>query len=255
MSESILLSVSDGVARVTLNRPERLNAIDGTMAMRWRSVTAEITADPEVRAIILDAAGPAFCAGGDVAAMAGPDTDGAEISRLAETIHAGLLALRDGSVPIVAAVQGAVAGGGLGVMLAADVVVASTAASFQSRYANIGLTPDCGVSTLLPEAVGRRRALQLLLSELRLDAATALEWGLVAELAEPAALGERVEAIARGWAAGPAAAFGQARRLLRADRARSFAVSLDDEAATIGAAFDTEDAASRIAAFVEGRRA
>ncbi|MGO2658282.1 enoyl-CoA hydratase/isomerase family protein [Mycetocola reblochoni] len=254
MTEPILLSVSDGVARVTLNRPDRLNAIDAAAAGRWRDVAEEVTGRADVRAVVLDAAGPAFCAGGDVGAMAAGGTDGAAIRQLADTIHHGMRALRGGAVPIVAAVQGAVAGGGLGVMLTADIVVASTGASFQSRYANIGLTPDCGVSTLLPEAVGTRRALQLLLGDIRLDARTALEWGLVGEVVDPEDLAARADAIAASWASGPSAAYGQARRLLRADRSRSFAAALDDEAATIGAAFDTEDASTRIAAFVEGSR-
>jgi 2-(1,2-epoxy-1,2-dihydrophenyl)acetyl-CoA isomerase len=132
-------------------------------------------------------------------------------------------------------------------MLAADYIVAGDRARFVSKYANIGLTPDLSVSTLLPAAIGQTRALRMLLDDLTIDAAMALEWGLVTELAEdPAARGEE---IAKFWLNGATAAFGQAKRLVRAGSRRSFADNLDDEARTIGAAFDTPDARARVAAF------
>ncbi len=245
--ESILLHVADGLARVTFHRPDRLNAMDFAMGQRWRDVARAVTADPAVGAVILDAAGPAFCAGGDVIAMATSGVGGADVTDAAHVIHEGIRTFVDSDKPIVAAVQGAVAGGGLGLMLTADYLVAAQRATFVSRYANIGLTPDLGVSTLLPAAIGQRRALQLLLQDRTLDAAEAQEWGLVAEVvADP---GARAEEIARFWLGNATGAFGQAKRLVRAGAGRSLAENLDDEARTIGAAFDTTDARSRIAAF------
>jgi 2-(1,2-epoxy-1,2-dihydrophenyl)acetyl-CoA isomerase len=142
-----------------------------------------------------------------------------------------------------------VAGGGLGHMLVADVVIASERATFASRYSDIGLTPDCGVSTLLPEAVGVRRALELTLTSRRLSAAEALEWGLVAEVVPPDALHARAHEVASGWLAGATAAFGQTKRLMHAGLGRRFQDALDDEARTIGAAFETPYAQRAIAAF------
>ncbi|AMB60130.1 enoyl-CoA hydratase/isomerase family protein [Microterricola viridarii] len=256
MSDSILLTVSDdGLAHVTLNRPDSLNAINAAAAYRWREVAGEIARRGDIRAVLFDAAGRAFCAGGDVVAMAGLGGDGSSagegVRELADVIHDGHRLLRESGIPIVAAVQGAVAGGGLGFMLVADVVVASTSARFASKYADIGLTPDCGVSTLLPEAVGTRRALELLLTPRTLSAAEALDWGLVTELAEPDAVADRAMAIAAHWLGGASAAFGQAKRLVLAGQGRSFQESLDDEAVTIGAAFDTPEAGARIAAFTK----
>ena len=132
--------------------------------------------------MILDAAGPAFCAGGDVFAMATSNATGADVTGAAHVIHDGIRTFALSDKPIVAAVQGAVAGGGLGLMLTADYIVAADSAKFVSKYANIGLTPDLGVSTLLPAAIGQRRALQLLLQDRTLSAAEALDWGLVAEV-------------------------------------------------------------------------
>jgi 2-(1,2-epoxy-1,2-dihydrophenyl)acetyl-CoA isomerase len=254
-ADSILLAVADdGLARITFNRPERLNAMDFDMATRWREVAHAVAENPDVGAVILDAAGPAFCAGGDVVAMATSGAGGEDVTRTAHVIHDGIRTLALSETPIVAAVQGAVAGGGLGLMLTADYIVAADRAVFVSRYANIGLTPDLGVTTLLPAAVGERRALQLLLQDLTLTAADALEWGLVAEVVPAGEVAGRAEAVARFWLGGATGAFGQAKRLVRQGAHRSFAENLADEAATIGARFDTDEARTRVAAFAAASR-
>jgi 2-(1,2-epoxy-1,2-dihydrophenyl)acetyl-CoA isomerase len=240
----ILFDVRDGLAHVTLNRPARLNAVDPEAIARWQELAHEIAERDDIGAVLFDANGRAFCAGGDVVAMselAAKSDDaapGETVRRLADRIHDGHRTLRESTKPIVAAVQGAVAGGGLGYMLVADVVIASERATFASRYSDIGLTPDCGVSTLLPEAVGVRRALEL-----------TLEWGLVAEVVPPDALHARAHEVASGWLAGATAAFRQTKRLMHAGLGRRFQDALDDEARTIGAAFETPYAQRAIAAF------
>jgi len=262
--DTILFEVSDGLAHLTLNRPASLNAIDDVTARRWRDLAHEIADRDDIGAVLFDANGPAFCAGGDVLRMAGmgdgsAGSTGAFVTELADIIHEGHRTLQSAAKPIVAAVQGAVAGGGLGFMLVADVIVASDRAKFVSKYADIGLTPDCGVSTLLPEAIGMRRALELTLSPRLLSAAEALDWGLVTEVVAADALDSRAREIAAFWLSGATAAFGQARRLLREGVARSYQDALDDEARTIGAAIETPDSVARIAAFAaassKGRQA
>lgn len=248
-SDSILVHVEGGLARVTFNRPAFLNAMDFEMGERWRDVAHEVTSDPSVGAVILDAAGPAFCAGGDVLAMAASGASGAQITSAAHVIHDGIRTFAQSDKPIVAAVHGAVAGGGLGLMLTADFVVAADSATFASKYANIGLTPDLGVSTLLPGAIGHRRALQLFLQDRTITAEEALDWGLVAEVLPREEVAARVDAIARFWLDNATGAYGQAKRLVREGADRSFAENLDDEAASIGARFETEEARVRIAAF------
>lgn len=252
MSDTILLERDGALARLTFNRPASLNAMDFEMGTRWRDLAHELTSDDTVGAIVLDAAGPAFCAGGDVVAMATTGSDGAAITAMADVIHDGIRTFVESSIPMVAAVQGAVAGGGLGLMLTADYVVAAPVAKFVSKYANIGLTPDLGVSTLLPAAVGQRRALQLLLTDLTIDADTALDWGLIAEVVDRP--GDRAEEIARSWLEGATGAFGQAKRLVRTGAHRPFAENLGDESRTIGAAFDTADSKTRVAAFAAASR-
>lgn len=249
MSDSILLHVAGGLARITFNRPASLNAMDFEMGGRWRDIAHAVTEDASVGAVILDAAGPAFCAGGDVVAMATSGAAGADVTAMAEVIHDGIRTLALSDKPIVAAVQGAVAGGGLGLMLTADYIVAADSAKFVSKYANIGLTPDLGVSTLLPAAIGQRRALRLLLQDTTIDAETALDWGLVTEVVPLDRLPVRADEIADFWIAGATAAFGQAKRLVRVGADRPFAENLDDEARSIGARFETEESRVRVAAF------
>lgn len=254
MTDSILLSREGALARVTFNRPASLNAMDFDMATRWRDIAREVTSDSTVGAVVLDAAGPAFCAGGDVVAMATSGAGGAAVTETAHVIHDGIRAWVHSDKPIVAAVQGAVAGGGLGLMLSADYIVASDSARFVSKYANIGLTPDLGVSTLLPAAIGERRALQLLLQDRTLSADEALEWGLVAEVVPLDELADRAAQIARFWLENATAAFGHAKRLVRVGAGRTFEQNLADEAATIGARFDTDESKLRVAAFAAASR-
>ena len=251
--DAILFDVRDGLAHLTLNRPARLNAVDPDAIARWQHLAHEIADRDDIGAVLFDANGRAFCAGGDVVAMStlaeGEPHPGRTIQELADRIHDGHRTLRESTKPIVAAVQGPVAGGGLGFMLVADVIIASDLATFASRYADVGLTPDCGVSTLLPEAIGTRRALELTLTSRRLTSAEALDWGLVTEVVAPEALEARAREIAAAWLTGATDAFGQAKRLVRSGLVRSFQDALDDEARTIGAAFESPYARDAVAAF------
>lgn len=251
--DAILFHVDDGLARITLNRPARLNAVDPDAIALWQSIAHEVAERGDIGAVLLDANGRAFCAGGDVVAMselaAAQGDASAVIEGLADRIHDGHRALRESTKPIVAAVQGPVAGGGLGFMLVADLVVASDRATFASRYSDVGLTPDCGVTTLLPEAVGMRRALELTLTSRTLTAHEALDWRLVTEVVAHDAVAERALGIAESWLRGATGAFGQAKRLVHAGVGRTFQESLDDEARTIGAAFATPYAQAAVTAF------
>ena len=254
MTEPILLSVEDGLARVTLNRPERLNAFNAAMARAWEGVIGEVIGRDDVGAMLLHGSGPAFCAGGDVADMATTMSSGAELEELAHQINRGLLALTDSTVPVVLAAHGATAGGGLGIFLCSDYAIAGRGAKIGSRYANMGLTPDLSVTAQLARAVGERRALQLVLTDRMLTADEALEWGLVAEVVDDAEVLARAEEVARGWLGGATRAHGQAKRLVRSASGRSFEEQLATEAHSIGESFETADAKGRIAAFLEASR-
>jgi len=256
MNDAILFAVDEGLARLTLNRPARLNAFNADLAHAWRDATAEATSRSDVTAILIDAAGPAFCAGGDVIDMATTMGSADDITALAEVINTGIRSLTESAVPVVAAAHGTTAGGGLGILLSSDYAVVGSRSRLGSLYANIGLTPDLSVSAQLARAVGQRRALQLVLQDRLLSAAEAVEWGLVAEAVEGSDSADeadlvraRAEEVARFWLAGAAEAYGHAKRLVRSQPERTFAEQLSEEARSIGAAMATPDAQARIAAF------
>lgn len=247
---SVLFREDAGVGFITLNRPERLNAFDIGMARMWARVTRDAVTAPAIKAIVLQAEGRAFCAGGDVRAMAHGGVEfGDRLESLAHTINDGIAALVNSDVPVIAAVQGTTAGGGLGILLASDYAVAAVDCRIGSLYADMGLTPDLSVTAQLAGAVGERRALQLVLTSRLLSADEALDWGLIAEVTSPTEVRERATAVARAIADGASGAYGAAKRLIRSRRSRSFEAQLAEEARTIGAAFGTPEAQARIAAF------
>src|SRR5690606_38977555 len=139
MSDAILFSVDDGLARLTLNRPTRLNAFNADLAQAWRDATTEATTRDDVRAILLDASGPAFCAGSAVLDRATPTGEGSQIADPAGVINIGIRALTESAIPVVAAAHGTTAGGGLGILLCSDYAVIGGRSKVGSLYANIGL--------------------------------------------------------------------------------------------------------------------
>lgn len=232
---SVLYDVHDGLARLTLNRPEASNSVDLPTAVAFKTAVERAAADETVRVVLMTGNGKRFCAGGDVGSMVSAENRPAYLFELAQVLDGALQRLATLDKPVVAAVQGAVAGAGLGVMLSADVIVAERSTKFLTAYSAIGLTPDCGVSYLLPRAIGQQRALQLALTGRVLDGDEACEWGLVTEVVDGRA-GERAEEIARQLASGPTFAYAQTRRLIRSSWDLTREQSGSDEARTIAEA-------------------
>ena len=248
MTESpVSLRVADGVGHVRLERPDAANALDLPTARALRGRVEEAAADVGVRALLVTGAGRRFCAGGDVASFAAAPDPAAYIRALATEADAAVRALAEVEKPVVAAVHGAVAGAGLAVMLACDIVVADPATAFVFAYPTIGLTPDCGVSYLLPRAIGQQRALRFALSGRPASAAEAHEWGLVTDLAEEPAV--RGAELASALAAGPCHALGQVRRLLRSGWELSRVAVGVEEARTISEMATGVEAQELIRAF------
>jgi 2-(1,2-epoxy-1,2-dihydrophenyl)acetyl-CoA isomerase len=206
-------AVSDGVAQIGLNRPAAANAFDLDTARALAAVVERAAEDATVRSVLMTGAGPRFCAGGDVASFAAATDQPAYIHQLAIELDAAFRALDALEKPVVAAVHGAVAGAGLALMLSCDVVVATPDTKFVFAYPGIGFTPDCGLSYLLPRAIGQQRALTFALIGKPATAGEGRAWGLVGEVAEDAQA--RAAELAWTFAAGPATALGQVRRLLR----------------------------------------
>ncbi len=242
-------AVTDGVGHIELNRPDVSNAVDLPTAAALAAAVAAAASDDSVTAVLVTGAGKRFCAGGDVASMIASDDRPAHLLELAGALDEALQALAALEKPVVCAVQGAVAGAGLAVMLSCDLVVAEAATKFVFAYPGVGLTPDCGVSWLLPRAVGQQRALELALTGRVLDGATAQDWGMVTEVVASDAAGRAFE-LAAGLAAGPAYALGQARRLLRSSWESSRADAGSEESRTIAEAVQTPAAVRALSGFV-----
>ncbi|MCE1177707.1 MAG: enoyl-CoA hydratase/isomerase family protein [Micrococcales bacterium] len=246
MSDLVTLSTDAGLAHIELNRPDAANAFDLPTAQRLLEVVRQVRDDDAVRAILVTGAGKRYCAGGDVASMASSDSPGAYLQELADVLDGALQELAATPKPVVTAVQGAVAGAGLAVMLSCDVIVAAESTKFVTAYAGTGLTPDCGLSYLLPRAVGSVRAMDLVLTGRALTAAEALEWGLVTQVAPDAEATDAARELATRLAAGPAEALGHAKRLGRLAWSASRAEIGADEGRTIAVMVETEFASKAV---------
>ncbi len=254
---STVLSSRDGdVLTLTLNRPEQGNAINTALADDLLSAARDAAADPAVRCVVLTGAGRMFCVGGDIGEFAASgDQAGPFIHALASTLHEAVLVLAGMAKPLVALVQGPAAGAGLSLAAAADIVIASEAAHFTAAYTAIGLTPDGGMTWLLPRLVGMRKSQEMMLTNRRLTAAEAVSAGLVTRVVAAEMLAEEGRKLAAQLADGPTAAYGSVRRLLAGSQTAPLDLQLEREAASISAAAAGPEGREGVAAFAARRKA
>ena len=252
----LALAADAGIVRLRFDRPDRLNAIDVPMAAAFRRACDAIAGDRSVRVVVMTGAGRAFMAGGDVTTFHADPTHAADTARaIIDPLHAGLATLASIDAPVLAALQGAVAGAGVSVALAADLAIAADDARFTLAYAKIGASCDGSASWSLPRVVGLRRALEIALLAEPLDAATALAYGMVNKVVPVANLGAEIDALATRLAAGPTLAYGKIRRLLRTSFERDLVAQMKQEGDAFCASATTRDFAEGVAAFVGKRRA
>lgn len=255
MSEppSVSFEVTGGVARVTLNRPQAGNSMDLQFG-RDLLAAAERCRDPAVRVVILTGAGKAFCFGGDLGGMAALEGEArrAYLLELTRNLHAAVACFVSLPAPVIAVVNGAAAGAGVGLVAMADLALAAESAKFSLAYTGVGLTPDGSTSYFLPRLVGSKRAMELVLTNRPLSATEAVEWGLVNRAVPDALLAEEAAALADKLAAGPQAAYAEAKRLLRSTQL--LPDQLDDEGRTISAQAITTEGCEGIAAFLAKRK-
>ncbi|MEY2477998.1 MAG: 2-(1,2-epoxy,2-dihydrophenyl)acetyl-CoA isomerase [Actinomycetota bacterium] len=255
-SGPVRLAVDSGIARLELNRPDAANTIDLDMAVALEGAVAALVAQGDaVRAVLLTGAGARFCGGGDVGAFARQDPAALPdlLADITAHLHPAVEQLVGLDAPVVAAVQGSAAGAGLGLVLAADLVVATRSAKFVMAYTGIGLSPDGSSSWFLPRIVGLRRAVELTLTNRVLTANEALEWGIVTTVVDDGELAGAADALVARLAAGPTRAYGRAVRLLRAAGDASLADHLEAERRELAASGATVDGAEGIAAFAAKR--
>lgn len=249
MTTPVTLTVANGVGHIQLNRAEAANTIDMPLASGLRQAAQSVAEDDAVRAVLVTGSGARFCGGGDVTTFAGAEDVGAYVHDLAVEADAAVQILESLAKPVVSAVHGAVAGGGLGIMLCGDLVVAQEGTKFVFAYPAIGLSPDCGTSRSLPRALGQQRALAFALSGRPLNTEGALAQGLVTEIAADAQ--ERGLELATAMAKGASVALGDARRLLRAGWSGSREEVSEQEAVTISSRVTSPEAQTLIEAFLK----
>ena len=250
MSDPITYTASHGVAHIELNRPAAANALDMDTARALANAVQQSASDDEVAAVLVTGAGKRFCAGGDVVSVTKARDRSAYIRQLATELDTGFQQLGSLEKPVIAAVQGAVAGAGLALMLSCDLVVAHPSTQFVFAYAGVGFTPDCGVSYLLPRAIGQQRALRFALLGEPASARDAEAWGMVTEVSDDPVT--RARQLAVSIAEGPALALGMTRSLLRSSWEMTRAESGSQETRTIVQMVQGSQAQALLARFGSG---
>jgi len=253
----VLTSVEDGVATLTLNRPEVFNALDLSTTAALVQAIQVCMDDGGIHAVILTGTGHGFCAGGDMKAaweyiQAGNDPRHF-LRDLTVLLHRAITDLRLIEKPVIAAINGAASGAGMSFAAACDLRLAAEGAKFKQAFTSIGLVPDSGWTTLVPQIIGPAKAVELLLLDPVLDAAQALALGLVHEVVPDDRLAERAREVATRLAQGPTTAFGGAKALVNAAIFPMLEAQLERERQRIIAQAGTADFLEGLSAFVEKR--
>jgi enoyl-CoA hydratase/carnithine racemase len=254
-SKQILVDIENHVATLTLNRPERLNALGGTMREQMLRALVELSDNAEVRVVQITGAGRAFCSGGDVKEMSERQDSGSpchavEIQPIREKI---LAAMRAMPKPILGVINGVAAGAGFNLALGCDLRIASDRASFTQAFVKRGLHPDWGGTYFLPRMLGTARACELIFSGDMVSAQQAAEWGLVNRVVPHDTLMAEARQLAQKLADGPPIAIALAKRGIYRSLDADLASALEYEAYAQRVVWQTEDAAEGIRAFVEKR--
>jgi 2-(1,2-epoxy-1,2-dihydrophenyl)acetyl-CoA isomerase len=252
--DTIRVETAAGVATLTLNRPDAFNALNLALARELFAAVIALDEDPAVRCIVLTGAGKAFCGGGDVKDFAeNLPRVAVLIKELTTYVHGAVSRLVRAPKPVLTAVNGVAAGGGLSLALAGDLVLAAESARFTMAYSRIGATPDGSSSYWLPRLVGIRRAIELFYTNRVLTAREALEWGLVTRVVPDAELGDATAKLAAELAQGPTLALGRGKLLFHAATTESLETQMELESQAIARSGHTEDFAEGVRAFAAKR--
>jgi 2-(1,2-epoxy-1,2-dihydrophenyl)acetyl-CoA isomerase len=250
MANEVITSRKGAVLTITLNRPEVFNAFNRALHAALREALAE-AAEPEIRAVVITGTGRGFCSGQDLREFT--ELPGGIRDALEETYHPNIRAIRSLEKPVLAAVNGPAAGAGLSLAAACDVRIASAAATFVPGFIGIGLIPDSGGSWFIHRLLGFARAFEWMISNRRLSAEEALEWGLVSEVVAADAFEARAAELAEWYAGFPTRGVALTKQLFEHAYGASLEEQLELEAELQQAATGTEDFAEGVQAFVDKR--
>lgn len=254
--ENILFESADGVVRVTLNRPDKLNSFNVAMHEEVRDVLARVEAEGAARVLVLTGAGRGFCAGQDLGDRAvAPGQAPVDLGASIEKYYAPLvLTLRRLPLPVVCAVNGVAAGAGANLALACDIVIAARGASFIEPFCKLGLLPDTGGTYFLPRLVGTARAMGIAMLGDRIGAEQAAAWGLIWKCVDDDKLAVEIDALARHFATAPTLGLARTKQAIYASASNSFAAQLDLERDAMRELGASDDYREGVAAFL-GKRA
>jgi 2-(1,2-epoxy-1,2-dihydrophenyl)acetyl-CoA isomerase len=252
---NILFDISEGIATLTLNRPDKLNSFTAEMHGEVRSVLEQVAADKSARVLVLTGAGRGFCAGQDLGDRAvAPGGAPVDLGESVEKYYAPLvLALRALPMPVICAVNGVAAGAGANIALACDIVIAARSASFNEVFCKLGLIPDTGGTYFLPRLIGSARATGLAMLGDRLSAERAEQWGLIWKCVDDAELASEVAALAKHFSTAPTLGLARAKQALQASGLNTLEEQLALEAGMMRELGYTEDYREGVTAFMEKR--
>ena len=254
--ETILWTVRDSVLTITLNRPEKLNAMSAFLLKELRAALEAAKGDSNIRAVVLTGAGRGFCAGADLSDVSAQMSESPQFSyreNLIETYNPIILTMREMPKPIIAAVNGVAAGAGMSLALACDVRIVAESASFLQAFVKIGLVPDSGSTWLLPRLIGVTRALELMLTGRKVSAGEALSLGMVNQVVPDAELATVVERTALELANAPTMTLGFIKQAVEFASSSTLEAALNKEAALQDLAGKTFDHGEGVAAFLSKR--
>lgn len=253
--QTILFEVSGGVARLTLNRPDRLNSFNVQMHEEVRDALSQLTNNSDARVLVFTGAGRGFCAGQDLGDRAvAPGGQGVDLGDSIENYYKPLvLALRNLPMPVIAAVNGVAAGAGANIALACDLVIATKSASFVQAFSKLGLVPDSGGTWFLPRLLGNARAMGLALLGDKLPAEQAAQWGLIWRCVEDAEFKNTVDQLATQLAAAPTRGLARTKQAIYQSWSHSLEQQLDQERDLQRELGRSQDYAEGVAAFTEKR--
>lgn len=252
--ETLLFDISDNVALITINRPEAGNALNPQMTKDMHAVSLICDADPEVRAVVITGSGKLFSGGGDLNYFSQEQNLRSALLEMTTFLHGALSRFARMDAPMIAAVNGTAGGGGFSMVCACDLAIAADNAKFSMAYTAAALTPDASSTYHLPRLVGHRRAAELALTNRRLTAQEALDWGLVNQVVPAAELMPTAMGLAKKLAKGPTAAYGRAMQLLRNSFNNRLETQMEEEAQAISHFAGQPNAREGIQAFLEKRK-
>ncbi len=250
---TIQFTEQEGIVRIVLNRPQVGNAINLVSAEAF-SRSISLCTKPTVRAVLISGKGSNFCTGGDLRSFSEQSDKSDHVRKITKIFHEAISIMARMDAPVVAAVQGAAAGGGMSLAMACDLVVAAETATFNPAYLKAGLCPDGSFTYFVPRLTGLKRTLQLLLTNRILSASEALQWGLVSVVVSEDNLLSTAEQMISELALGPTHAFGETKRLLQQTFSQTLESQMELESLAISELMGSNDGSEGIASFLEKRK-